>query len=122
MDQSSDRPPQLTSTNTSHTPHAVIAGTGRAGTTFLMEWLRTAGVPGPDLRHLPYNDDARAGFETALLDAGASYLVKDPWLSDYLHQLGDATFSIDALIVPVRRIDAVIHRFRSRVRRGADPR
>lgn len=96
-----------------NTRHAVIAGTGRAGTSFLVEWLRTAGVPGPDLGSLYYSEEARAGYETALVDAGSHYLVKDPWLSEYLDHLDDAAVTIEALILPVRDLrDAAVSRLR----------
>lgn len=101
------------------TVHAVIAGTGRAGTTFLMEWLRTAGVPGPDLDRLFYSEDARAGFETALFAAGDHYLVKDPWLAEYLEEVDAAGIAIDALIVPVRDLRVAAA---SRVRRQLEHR
>jgi len=84
--------------------HAVIAGTGRAGTTFLIKYLNACGVPCGDLDQLPEFEEARAGKETSLLHPDAPYLVKDPWLDEYTDQIDLSTMSIDALLVPVRNL------------------
>jgi hypothetical protein len=84
--------------------HAVIAGTGRAGTTFLIKYLNACGVPCGDLDQLPEFDEARAGKETSLLHPEAPYLIKDPWLDEYTDQIDLSKLSIDALLVPVRNL------------------
>lgn len=84
--------------------HAVIAGTGRAGTTFLIKYLNACGVPCGNLEELPEFDEARAGKETSLLNPEAPYLVKDPWLDEYIDQIDLSRISIDALIVPIRNL------------------
>ena len=85
--------------------HAVIAGTGRAGTTFLVQFLAACGLeagsaaaegPERDLGH------ARAGLEHYLLDDDAPYVVKDPWLFAYCDEIDLDLVAIDALIVPTR--------------------
>lgn len=81
-------------------PRAVIAGTGRAGTSFLVRWLAACGVPAGELGELAYNDRARAGLERHVRSPDGPYLVKDPWLHEYLHTLDGQI--IDALIIPVR--------------------
>ena len=84
--------------------HAVIAGTGRAGTTFLVKYLSACGVPCGDITTLAHHEHARAGLEQSLLSPDASYLVKDPWLDEYLDQIDLSEVKIDALIVPVRSL------------------
>lgn len=84
--------------------HAVIAGTGRAGTTFLIKYLDACGVPCGNLDELPEFDEARAGKETSLLNPEAPYLVKDPWLDEYTDQIDLTQISIDALLIPIRNL------------------
>jgi len=93
--------------------HLVIAGTGRAGTTFLVRFLAECGVPAGDLADRPYSEEGRAGLEQHLFRAGDAYLVKDAWFFEYVDQIDLATIAIDALILPVRNIR---HAAMSRVR------
>ena len=82
--------------------HAVIAGTGRAGTTFLVEFLRDCGIEVGETT--AYSDRANAGFESSVLDAEAPYLTKDPWFYTYCHDIDLTTRPIDVVIVPVRSL------------------
>lgn len=93
---------QSPDSNTPHEHHAVIAGTGRAGTTFLVRFLAACGVPTIDVDSATYHEGARAGLERSLLDAQGVYLVKDPWLHEYVDHVDLNSITIDALIVPVR--------------------
>ena len=86
--------------------HAVIAGSGRSGTTFLIEFLAECGVPTHPLEELGYYPEARAGCEQSLLDANAGYLIKDPWFFDYIDQIDLQEVRLDAVIIPVRDIRA----------------
>ena len=86
--------------------HAVIAGTGRAGTSFLVDFLRRVGVPTAGLSDAVEHDRARAGLERSLIEAGDSYLVKDPWLYEYVGDVDLDSVTIDALILPVRSLTA----------------
>lgn len=88
------------------THRAVIAGTGRAGTSFLIDFLRGVGVPTDGLSDEVEHQRARAGLEQRLDDSGGSYLVKDPWLFEYFHEVDLGLITIDALIVPVRDLSA----------------
>lgn len=95
--------------------HLVIAGTGRAGTTFLVRWLGACGLDvgewGPDA----YDEAARAGLERSLLTPGPDplpHVVKDPWLWAYCNDVDPTT--IDLLVVPVR--DSLEAAAESRVR------
>jgi len=64
--------------------HIIISGTGRAGTTFLVQLLTALGL------------------DTGFTDL-ASYIIKSPWLCDYLDEvLEDGQYIIDYAVVPVR--------------------
>ncbi len=87
--------------------HAVIAGSGRAGTTFLVEFLAACGLDVGDAG----DDDrfftrAQAGRETALDGPRTElpYVIKDPWLFTYCNALDLGDLRIDALILPMRDI------------------
>ena len=84
--------------------HLVIAGTGRAGTTFLVDFLGGCGLDTG--RDDPGRWDlARAGREHALDSAGElPYVVKDPWLATYCEDLDLSRIAIDTLIVPIREL------------------
>lgn len=86
--------------------HAVIAGTGRAGTSFLVDFLRAVGVPTDGLSDQVEYERARAGLERHLDPDDGSYLIKDPWLFEYLDDIDLTVITIDALIVPVRGLTA----------------
>ncbi len=82
--------------------HAVIAGTGRAGTSFLVRFLDRCGLE-TNLAASSWFPQARAGYEHALDAEGQlPYVVKDPVLFTYCTELDLSTFHIDALVVPVR--------------------
>jgi hypothetical protein len=86
--------------------HAVIAGSGRSGTTFLIEFLAVCGVPTHPIDQLGYFAEARAGREQSLLDPDAGYLVKDPWVFDYVDEINLDEITIEAIIIPVRDLRA----------------
>lgn len=83
--------------------HAVIAGTGRAGTTFLVDFLAACGL---DVGGAKSDDSwyprAQAGREIALDDETRPYVVKDPWLFSYCRALDLSNLTVDILIIPVR--------------------
>jgi hypothetical protein len=85
--------------------HAVIAGTGRAGTSFLVRFLEHCGLD-TGSQDVPINERARAGLEHSLFDEAAPYVVKDPWLFSYCDQLDEQQIGIDVLLVPVRELMA----------------
>lgn len=88
--------------------HLLIAGTGRAGTTFLVQYLAECGLE----THLSrdqdpgYDEDANAGLEDLLLgNPAAPYVVKSPWLYEYVERLlADPETTVDAVIIPMRSI------------------
>lgn len=84
--------------------HLIISGTGRAGTTFLVQLFTALGLdtgftdPASDL-----NPNCDAGMEWDIRRADAPYIVKSPWLCDYLGEvLADGRVRIDHALVPVR--------------------
>jgi len=87
--------------------HLVIAGTGRAGTSFLVRYLTELGLDTTLTRtgnRAGWDAEANAGLETLLVPGNdLPYVVKSPWISEYVDQvLNEKQFRIDAFIVPVR--------------------
>lgn len=83
--------------------HLIIAGTGRAGTTLLVDLLAELGLD-TGRERLEYFPEANAGRELHLPDPDAPYVVKDPTLKvgaliESGHLVAD---DIDAIVVPVR--------------------
>lgn len=87
--------------------HLIIAGTGRAGTTVLVELLAACGLDtGSD--QMRYFARSNAGLERAFDPDTSPYVVKNPYLSDDLPRLLEEGLDpslIDAVIVPVRDLD-----------------
>src|SRR5580765_7310549 len=84
--------------------HVVITGTGRAGTTFLIQLMTALGMPTGFHKHAPdIYPHANAGMEWDIRDRHAPYVVKSPWLCDQLDDvLSDHDITIDHVLVPVR--------------------
>ncbi len=104
-------------------PKIVIAGTGRAGTTLLVQVLTDLGFDTGFHVGVEINRDARAGLEGNIRAANAPRVVKAPGLSIELDGLIEAgTVEIEHVIIPVRDLDVAAA---SRVRAaayGRDPR
>ena len=80
--------------------HLVIAGTGRAGTSFLVKWLGASGV---DIGEgLTWSERADAGYERKLTDENLPTVVKDPWLFAYCDQVDPDI--IGELVIPMRNL------------------
>ena len=87
--------------------HLLIAGTGRAGTTVLMQLLEACGL-NTGAENLTYSGAVRAGLERTFDPEHSPYVVKHPYLSDDLAGLIDNGFDpalVDAVIVPMRSLD-----------------
>jgi len=87
--------------------HLIIAGTGRAGTSFLVRYLTELGLDTTLARNgdrAGWDAEANAGLENLLVSgADLPYVIKSPWISEYVEQiLKEERFKIDAFIVPVR--------------------
>lgn len=110
--------------------HLLIAGTGRAGTTFLVQYLAACGLETQLAHkgHHAYDEDANAGLEDILLgQADAPYVSKSPWLFEYVERLlADDKVVIDAVIVPMRSLveaasSRVVNEMRARYSAAAIP-
>ena len=90
--------------------HIIIAGTGRAGTTFLVQYLTELGLDTHISRHGPgqFDANAQAGFEDMPLLTAAEnlpYVIKAPWMGQYIDEiLASSEIRIDAAILPVRNL------------------
>lgn len=87
--------------------HILISGTGRAGTTFLVQLLTRLGLPTGfnvgDFSAERFQKGPRAGLERDIRDHNAPYVVKDPCFCDFAGEVfADPEIIIDYLIVPVR--------------------
>jgi hypothetical protein len=86
--------------------HLLIAGTGRAGTTFLVRWLTALGFDTEASRRGRWNEDARAGHETfplSVATADRPYVLKSPIAGLVIDDLlADPLIRLDAVVVPVR--------------------
>jgi hypothetical protein len=91
--------------------HAIIAGTGRAGTTFLVHLLTALGVDtGFTLEEIPREiySDANAGLEWDPRDPRAPYLIKNPLFFALAQEmLENSKIYIDHVFIPIRNIDDV---------------
>src|ERR1044072_2052204 len=101
--------------------HIIITGTGRAGTTFLIQLFTSLGLPtGYTDLTTDVNLNCQAGMEWDIRQPGAPYIIKTPWLCDYLDDLLEAAeVAIDQAIVPVRHLYAAAESRRDVARRTA---
>jgi hypothetical protein len=84
--------------------HVIITGTGRAGTTFLIQLFTELGMDTgfPEI-HSNVWLNCNAGMELDIRKNDAPYIVKSPWICDYLDELLlGGKITIDHAIVPVR--------------------
>ena len=95
--------------NTKPRRHLAIAGTGRAGTSFLVRYLTDLGLDTTLSRRGDtafWDEEANAGLEEDLAAGDASglpYVVKSPWLFESIELvLSRSDIVLDAVVVPVR--------------------
>lgn len=90
--------------------HTIISGTGRAGTTFLVQYFTAAGVDtGYTLEEVLAKPDrvSNAGLERSLTHPDLPPIVKSPWIADEIAAvLREGRLHIEAAIVPVRDLFA----------------
>lgn len=92
------------------TSHVVITGTGRAGTTFLVELLTQLGLDtgfrADSIAQLK-NQHGRAGLEHDLRKPNCPYIVKSPWFCNHADQIvRREDLSIEHIFVPIRDLNA----------------
>ena len=94
--------------------HVVITGTGRAGTSFLVEILTQLGLDTgfepedmASRRVKGYSRAARGGLEHDIRKPGAPYIVKSPWFCDYAEEvLQMSDIMIEHVFIPMRDLQA----------------
>lgn len=100
--------------------HVVITGTGRTGTTFLVELLTALGMDtGFSSEALRRGKDAvaRAGLERDIREEACPYVVKSPWFCDHAEQvLARDDIALDHVLVPIRDLHAAAESRRHVVR------
>lgn len=84
--------------------HLIISGTGRAGTTFLIQLFTALGL---DTGFSDLTSDVlsncHAGMEKDIRHPDTPYVIKNPWLCDYLDEtLEKGDLIIDHAIIPMR--------------------
>jgi hypothetical protein len=99
--------PQIDAPAKNPNRHLIIAGTGRAGTSFLVRYLTELGLDTTLARQgngSDWNSEANAGLEDLpIFGNDLPYIVKSPWVSECIEQiLTDKRLKIEAFIVPVR--------------------
>ena len=83
--------------------HIIISGTGRAGTTFLVRLLTELDLDTGFPKDQKIDPNSRAGMELDIRDVHAPYIIKSPWLCDYLDDvLQGGEIILDCAIIPVR--------------------
>jgi hypothetical protein len=88
--------------------HVIISGTGRAGTSFLMQLLTRLGLPTgfSDDDTLPHLE-ARAGLEFDIRNPGAPYIAKSPFFCDFAPEvINRDDIVIDHVFIPMRNLEA----------------
>jgi hypothetical protein len=86
--------------------HVAISGTGRAGTSFLVELLTHLGLDtgfAPEQIHLHWDARGRCGLENDLRNPVSPYIVKHPGLCDYIEEvLHRQDLILDHVFIPIR--------------------
>jgi len=87
--------------------HVVITGTGRAGTTFLIQLLTNLGLDtGYRADEIALSPLARAGLELDIRAPTAPYIVKNPHICDLAEEVLASSVRIEHAIIPVRQFEA----------------
>jgi hypothetical protein len=101
-DQSVDLPPVAGDLR----PRVLITGTGRAGTTLLVQILTELGLDTGFTVDSAINPEARAGLEKRLDDPDAPWIVKSPNVIRRLPGLLESgAVTLDHVIIPMRALD-----------------
>ncbi len=102
--------------------HTIISGTGRTGTTLLVKLFTKLGLDtgfSPD--DMFVSAACNAGLEWDLRQGGAPYIVKSPWICDYIEEVvANQSLVIDYAIIPMRTLEASAES-RRHVERVTDP-
>ncbi|BAI87859.1 TPR domain protein [Limnospira platensis NIES-39] len=84
--------------------HIIISGTGRSGTTFLVQLLTDIGLDtGFQDTNSHVFKNCNAGMEKDIRSKDAPYIIKSPWLCDYIDQILESKkYVIDCAYIPIR--------------------
>ena len=85
--------------------HVVIAGTGRAGTTLIVQILTELGLDTGFEKGVEVDSKIKAGLESDIRKDDAPYIIKSPWFylrARHIYSLPDIT--IDHMFVPIREL------------------
>jgi len=84
--------------------HIIISGTGRSGTSFLMQLFTALNLDtGFNSPYTDYDEFCKAGLEKDIRGENVPYIVKSPWICDYIDEiLSDRNIIIDHAIIPIR--------------------
>ena len=92
--------------------HVVITGTGRAGTSFLVQLLTSLGLDtgfGPEESRQHLSNVARAGLEQELTSPDSPYIIKSPRFCDQAEAvLRRKDIIIEHVFVPMRDLEAAV--------------
>ena len=91
--------------------HIIISGTGRAGTTFLVQLLTQLGLDTGFADNADYHmhSNCNAGLEWDIRQTGAPYIVKSPFLCDYLDEvINSGAVEIEHAYVPIRDLFSAV--------------
>jgi len=101
--------------------HIIISGTGRSGTTLLVQLLSHMGLPTGAFegKLSGISPVSHAGLEYDIRKDDAPYIVKSPVMCAYLPKALAADVVIDYAIVPIRSLTAAAESRRDVVRRHA---
>lgn len=100
--------------------HILISGTGRSGTTFLVQLFTALGFDtGFHANEENVFPNCNAGMEWDLRDSNSPFIVKSPWMCEYLDTvLSEGDIHIEHLIVPVRDLFSAAESRRDVMRRA----
>lgn len=85
--------------------HIIISGTGRAGTTFLVQLFAQLGFDTgfTENAHQHFHSNCNAGLEWDIRQPGAPHIVKSPFLCDYLDDVIESgEVLIEHAFIPMR--------------------
>lgn len=89
--------------------HVVITGTGRAGTSFLVQLLTYLGLDtGFSPQRMALHSSSRAGLESDIRLEDSPYIVKSPWFSIHAEEVlqNRKDIIIDHVYIPIRDLHA----------------
>jgi len=90
--------------------HVIITGTGRTGTTFLVQLFTRLGYDtgyGDSVQSTIANTKSKGGLEHNLLKDGCPFIVKDPRFCNYADvAIARSDIKIEHILLPVRNIEA----------------